>query len=121
MRMSALTHSLLASLDYPRIAAARKRNFDQLHAFFGKENGLELDGEAVSAPMCYPFLAPRAGFSEYLIRNRIFVPRYWPEVGAHPGQEVEKHLVDHIVPLPCDQRYGDEEMRRLAQAWKDYR
>lgn len=121
MRMSSLTRHLLAGLDYPGIAAARKRNFASLHAFFGMDNALELDAREITAPMCYPFLAPCSGFSEFLIRQRIFVPRYWPEVDALPGWEIERYLVDHIVPLPCDQRYGEAEMQRLAQAWKDYR
>jgi hypothetical protein len=121
MRMSMLTHRLLAGLDYPRIAEARKRNFALLHAQLAEDNALALDLDAIGAPMCYPFLVRASGFREFLIQRRIFVPRYWDGVGAHPDAGVEACLAEQLVPLPCDQRYGEAEMERLVQAWNEFK
>jgi hypothetical protein len=30
------------------------------------------------------------------------------------GQELEADLAENILPLPCDQRYGREDMERMA-------
>ena len=46
-----------------------------------------------------------------LIENKIFVPTLWGDVFdvASPNS-VAWDYAENIVPLPCDQRYGIEEM-----------
>lgn len=120
MRMSALTSHLLRRIDAGRVGARRIANFGLLHQLLGRHNQLELEPPAVP-PMCYPLLTGHAGLREFLIDRRIFVPRYWSDLDrAHPCFYVERSLSTRLVALPCDQRYGEDHVHRIAQACIDY-
>ncbi|HJV74821.1 MAG TPA: hypothetical protein VJ654_11410, partial [Noviherbaspirillum sp.] len=55
------------------------------------------------------------GLREYLIKKRIFVPTYWKDVlELVSPSDLETHLVQELIPLPCDQRYGEKEMNRVV-------
>jgi hypothetical protein len=117
MQMSKLTHRLLGSIDFKRVADARRKNFMLLHSALASANMLVLDAQPAVAPMCYPLLTHRHGFREFLIRKRIYVPRYWEGVGQTERFHVELFMADHIVPLPCDQRYDSDSMQQVIDAW----
>ena len=114
--MSDLTRRLLATVDIGRVAKARRENFMLLHARLAGLNLLSLDATAIAAPMCYPLLIPKPGLRKFLIGKRIFIPQYWEGVGRGDGFEIERFIVDDLVPLPCDQRYGPSDMRRVLDA-----
>ncbi len=115
--MSRLAARILAAVDYRRVAETRRRNYALLHARLGSENRLEADLDAVHVPMCYPFL-PRGRLErEVLIARRIFVPRFWQSVLDRPGDDFawERQLAARLLPLPVDQRYGEEDMEHVAR------
>ena len=65
--------------------------------------------------MAYPFLTSIEGLREKLIENRIFVARFWPNVLDWTAKDqIENQLTCLMQPLPIDQRYGDEEMKRIV-------
>lgn len=114
-RMSALTQRMMQSIDYGRVAKQRRENYSYLHRKLGKMNklSLPLDNEAV--PMAYPFLSSIEGLREKLIEKKVFVPRYWSNVLDWTAKdEIEYQLTCLMQPLPIDQRYGDEEMKRIV-------
>jgi len=37
--------------------------------------------------------------------------RFWPNVQKLVSYELEYEFATKIVPLPCDQRYGEKEMK----------
>jgi hypothetical protein len=118
-RMSRLTTRLLGSVEFDHAKACRNRNFGFLHEHLGHTNELQFDAKAVDGPLCYPLLcAP--GVRDRLLRARIFVPTYWPDVRARaaPGS-FEAELVDGCVPLPCDQRYTPGELQRVVDVISD--
>ena len=57
-----------------------------------------------------------------LIENKVFVAKYWPNVDEWAGgNSVETWMANHILPLPIDQRYGREDMKKiinLIELWK---
>lgn len=113
--MSHLTERLLQSVDYQRARKTRTRNAQYLHERLGQYNQLNLSiGETV-APLCYPFLpSVKAASKADLIKGRIFVPTYWPEVlGRVEEDSFEWNLVTNGLFLPCDQRYNEDDMDRL--------
>ena len=68
-----------------------------------------------NSPLCYPLFLKRSGIREKLIKERIFVATYWPEVLKRvSGTSNESELVNFCLPLPCDQRYGIFEMNRIV-------
>ncbi|SAK99816.1 hypothetical protein AWB77_06024 [Caballeronia fortuita] len=114
--MSQLSRHLYASVDKTRARVRRNANFATLHERVGHLNALALDADAIDGPLCYPLLTPCDGLRDALLRERIFTPTYWPDVKARsaPGA-FERHLVDHCIALPCDQRYGADDMERIAR------
>ena len=66
--------------------------------------------------MIYPYVSaggPR--LRKKLIDNKVFVAKYWPNVDEWAGGEAtETWMANHILPLPIDQRYGEEDMKRIV-------
>jgi hypothetical protein len=74
------------------------------------------DAFTVSLRMINALLCGCTGLREYLISKRIFVPTYWPGlVGVHELNECEYAFVNCLLPLPVDQRYGEEEMKTVVK------
>lgn len=113
--MSHLTERLLQSVDYQSARETRTRNAQYLHERLGQYNRLNLKIDETVAPMCYPFLpSVKAASKADLIKERVFVPTYWPEVLGRVEQGCfEWDLVTNGLFLPCDQRNVEEDMDRL--------
>jgi|SRR5665647_53003 len=108
LRMSKLTKSILTGIDYERIKNIRLHNFKFLHKSLSHLNELTIDSESES-PMIYPFLLSGSNLKSYLIKNRIFVATYWPNVLKWiKPDSLERHLSKYLIPLPIDQRYDEE-------------
>lgn len=116
-RMSQLTETLLSTLNLDHARLRRNDNFRALHAVLGPFNQCEIGATSVDGPLCYPLLIDAPGLREYLISSRIFVATYWPEVAARSDtSSAELSLARQLLPLPCDQRYGMDEMARITNA-----
>ena len=64
--------------------------------------------------MVYPFMTSDESLRAWLIENKVFVTRYWPNVlGWCSNDDIEYKLATRIIPLPIDQRYGEEDMKRI--------
>ncbi|WP_404472053.1 DegT/DnrJ/EryC1/StrS family aminotransferase [Vreelandella venusta] len=113
--MSCLTERLLQSVDYQKAKKKRTKNAQYLHERLGQYNQLNLNIDETVAPLCYPFLpSVKAASKADLIKERVFVPTYWPEVlGRVEEGSFEWNLVTNGLFLPCDQRYNEDDMDRL--------
>ena len=115
-KMSKLTQRMMLGVDYEASAQCRRANYQLLHEALGKVNNLELPLEDDAVPMVYPYLVPVEGLREKLIENKIFVARYWPNVLDWTTKEdIDYLLAFQMQPLPVDQRYGEEEMKRIIK------
>lgn len=115
MGMSRLTRRILAGVDYPAAAQARRANYTALHRALGNSNRLHADLPADAVPMVYPYWVENgAQLRQRLIANRVFVATYWPNVleWSAPGT-LEHELATNLLALPIDQRYGAGEMQRI--------
>lgn len=110
-RMSKLTECLMQSIDYASASKQRRANYLQLHEALKVSNQLNFVLEDDTVPMVYPYMISDEELRERLIKNRIFVARYWPNVleWASKGS-VEYSMALKLLPLPIDQRYGKNEM-----------
>lgn len=119
-KISKLTLRIMQSIDYESAAKKRRENYQMLHEVLGKENNLELPLDDNAVPMIYPFFAPTKGLREKLIENKVFIARYWPNVLEWTTEkEIEYLLANQMQPLPIDQRYGREDMKRIIEIVKD--
>lgn len=116
-RMSSLTRRMLSGIDYQEICRIRNSNFAYLHAQLSHLNALSLDPVDIDGALCYPLFTQKAGLRDFLIKQRIFVPTYWKDVlELVSPSDLETHLVQELIPLPCDQRYGEQELNRVVAA-----
>lgn len=115
-RMSPLSRRLLRSIDWRAAAQRRLRNYDTLHSALAELNRLPLPTVPAHAPMCYPLVSGIPDLRDALIDAGIALPLYWPEVIETTSADApENCLARTLLPLPLDQRYGEEEMLRLIR------
>jgi hypothetical protein len=114
--MSKITQTMMASIDYENAQLVRERNFYYLHGFLGTWNEIALDLTFMEGPMFYPMLVRKENLRQTLIKNKIYVPTFWPEVLEAVGANAfEKRVSTYMLPLPIDQRYDLADMRRIVE------
>ena len=113
-RMSKLTENLLHGIDYDRVRDTRERNYACLHNAFKNINGLALSDRP--GTFMYPLLLKNgAAVRKELQKQKIYIPTLWPDVfDVCKEDEPEYDMAANILPLPIDQRYGDDAMRLLS-------
>ena len=117
--MSELTKNLLHAVNYDRVKTKRTENFRLLHEGLGSVNCLNL--RVTEGAYAYPLMLPEGQkIRKKLIEQKIFVPMLWPNVPEQqPADSEACRLAVQILPLPCDQRYGAEEMAFIIKAVRD--
>ena len=119
MYMSRLTHNLLGAVNYARVIEAREKNWQALHACLGSKNKLSLD--MPKAPYMYPLWVEDGVYiRKKLAEQKIYIPTLWPNVADSEANEAEKEYAQNILPLPIDQRYTPEDMKRMGDAVQLY-
>lgn len=115
MQISAYTRDALEHIDYEAVHAKRRRNFQILHEALYNYNAQPIpDMNSFACPMAYPFLdCRRRNWRTIMKEQRIFVPKFWPNVVSSGHFDFEQDMAEYIMPLPCDQRYGEEDMQRI--------
>ena len=118
--MAVNTKWILDHIDYDNVVARRRENFQYLHETLSAKNQLQLPTlDSFACPMVYPFMmAVDRNLWKELIDNKVFVAKYWPNVEQKDGFEVEFNMANSVIPIPCDQRYGKEEMDRIINIIK---
>lgn len=109
LKMSELSHNLLRAVDYGRARSRRTRNFALLHEALKEKNRLHLT--VPDGPFAYPLAVDGAdgrAVRAQLAERKIYVPTLWPGLTGEAARRSEA-----ILPLPVDQRCGDEEMQRI--------
>jgi hypothetical protein len=120
--MSELTSRILGQVDARWACRRREENFAHLHGVLGGDNALAVDPANIPGPLCYPYLPrSRTICRESLIERGIYVPSYWPEVEARGDLNgFEAYLVRFMLALPCDQRYGRDDMNRILEIIREH-
>lgn len=65
----------------------------------------------------YPFYAENAvEIRVKLVKKKLFIPTLWPNVlESTLENSVEYQYSSNILPLPCDQRYGEDDMEYIVR------
>jgi hypothetical protein len=121
-RMSAITQALLCNIDYKSIIERRRKNYKFLHDSLSSSNELKLPAITNFTPLVFPYLSMHGvRLKEHLIKNRIFIPTFWPNVFNDVNKEsFEYYLAERTVCLPIDQRYDIKDMNNNLKLliWK---
>lgn len=118
-KMSKLTGRLLMNINYKEIAKKRKDNFEYLHKKIGLNNSLHLELTNTYVPMVYPYLSENKRLRKFLIKNKVYVPNYWPNVFNYVDKNsIEYIFTSYLIPLPIDQRYNQGDMVFISKLIK---
>lgn len=116
MRMGNTTRRLMLATDWEKAAQARLRNYHTLHRALAGINRLNLPDTPQHAPMCYPLVSGIPELRDSLIDQGVRLPLYWQEViETTDALQTENRLARTLLPLPLDQRYGEDDMRQLIR------
>ena len=112
--MSELTKALLSNIDYEFVRNKRKENFLFFQEELSEYNEFEINICKESIPMIYPFLTHKIGLREWLIKNKVFVAIYWPNViKLISSDTIEYMYATNFIHLPIDQRYTKEQIKNI--------
>lgn len=113
--MSKLTHNLMGAIDYEKACRIRNENYAYLEKQLDKDNPLELT--MPEGAFAYPLLVEDGiPVRNMLAKQNIYIPLLWPNVlDECPEESIEYQYAANILPLPCDQRYGIEDMAYLVE------
>lgn len=114
-RISTLSEILLSNIDYKKVAAKRKHNFNFVHKALKNHNMLEIDTTYLDVPFCYPFLPSIAINRRLFHAENYYIPTLWPDVIERfkSGYELEKDITMRLLPLPIDHRYTTKDMENI--------
>ncbi len=115
-RMSNMADALLANIDYENLKERQINNFKYLHAALGNDNIYEFDNfPEDTCPLSYMYYSEDPNLRKKLIDNKIFVSTYWKAtLDLVKEDSAEYMIVNHLLPLPCDHRYDEEDMQRIV-------
>ena len=114
--MSELSRALLThSFDYSAIARQRVANYRVLADMLW-EIAVFPDLPSGTVPLGFPIrVKDRDHVRQTLFDHEIYPPVHWPIKNVVPSDFVDSHrLAAEIMTLPCDQRYGEDDMARMA-------
>lgn len=119
--MSGLSQYLLFGIDIEAAKKKRFANYRYLYDYLQESSIFQpvdrnID-ELTCAPLFFPiYVKDRSVFQKKLAQQEIYAPILWP---VHTESVVIndsiKRIYDEILMLPIDQRYGEDEMKRVVE------
>lgn len=120
-RITDLSHETLTKLNASAIASKRRSNYTTLHKQLSSI-ALYKNNELKGVPFGYPVRVEaerRDVLAAVLIAERIFHAIHWSTLPSPAAAFPREHsLSREILTLPCDQRYDDQDMARIAAITK---
>lgn len=119
-RMSYLTENLLHAVDYEDGRQKRNQNYRRLSELLPSAN--VFNRVIPDGPFAYPFYHKNGlELRRWLAGHKIFVPTYWKNILENCSTDsMEYDWAANVLPLPCDQRYGNEEMEYIAARIREW-
>lgn len=122
--MSMENRAYLENIDFARVLEARRRNaavLEQALAALVSAGKLRpLCKSGTTAGLYYPILLEnRDAVQQALARRNIYCPVIWPIPAQAQGIcEICEATAAHILALPCDQRYTEQDMATITETLK---
>lgn len=113
--MSKITHNLMGAIDYENVIRKRNRNYNYLENELKKYNQLKLISP--KGPFCYPFYVENGlQLRRNLAEKKIYIPTIWGNVlQVTPEESFEYRYSANLLPIPCDQRYDEDDMKYIVE------
>ena len=105
---------MLHGIDYEFVKKRRTENFAIFHHRFKNINQLELS--VPEGAFMYPlYIRNGAVLRKALQKEKIYIPMLWGNVLSTESSTLEKDMAENILPLPCDQRYGEGDILHIIR------
>lgn len=114
--VSNLSKTIFNSIDTDKVKHIRLNNFRFLHSKLKQFNEFNIKLDCDDVPLVYPYLVKNLSFRQKLIQNNIYVAQYWNPL---PEEYQENIFQKYILPLPIDQRYNIEDIKRVLGVIND--
>lgn len=118
MRMSALTRTILDGTDYGLIAKKRRENFMTACGLLDSVNRIDARKyyDETCVPMVYPLVVEDDGLLPKLLAYKHFQGHWWSYLlDRMSADSFEYYLSRYVIPVTIDQRYGEKEIRYIAE------
>lgn len=117
--ISEVSRSVIAGADTAALAATRRRNAQVLLEAVGDHALFDADRLLAGTPLGVPVLTADAGkVAARMAARRIFCARHWAELPSPAAAFPAEHALSRrLLTLPCDHRYGEADMARVAEAF----
>lgn len=117
LNMSFKTRDMIENIDFESIKIERRNNFQTLHEALKYTNRFVVpEVDTFECPMVYPYWTDNEELKSRLIKEQVFVATYWPNVLDWTSPDmIEYEFAKKLLAIPCDQRYGAEDMNVIIQ------
>ena len=119
-RMSSFSLELLQQQDFEEVQSKRQENFSYLYGHLNQSDEFRFVCPDLCALMTAPlyfavYSSNRNLLQKALADNDIYAPVLWPvENRDLLISEDVRYIYDHLLAIPCDQRYDEEDMSRIV-------
>lgn len=126
--MSTISRRLQGSLDIAFLQSSRRNNFSFLLRGLMNSGIVEPIFKNLPAdvtPLYFPVYVRcnRRELQNFLAKRDIYAPIVWPKPTQCEGviNEEADWVYNHILAIPCDQRYNIDDMKRIIQSIEEYK
>jgi len=120
-RMSQVAYNLLNEQDVEENKRARHANFIHLYDNVNESDRIKKvcknRNDVTTAPLYFTiYVKDRPALQRILAQDAIYAPVIWPveDESVLVDNEV-KYIYDHLLAIPCDQRYDETDMQRVVE------
>ena len=123
--MGDLSKRVLLCADMDLIRRKRCENYAALQIGLRGIRGISIpfeNDENRGVPLYFPvYVDDRTKFQQYLIDNKVYCPILWPcPINEENCSATARYIYNHILCIPCDQRYAIEDMKTITTLIKQY-
>ena len=120
-KMSQVAYNLLNEQDVEINKQKRHANFKYLYANIQVSERItkvcDNINDVTTAPLYFTiYVKDRSSLQRVLAQNAIYAPVIWPVEDRRVLVDDEvKYIYDHLLAIPCDQRYDEADMQRAVE------
>lgn len=125
--MNPISKLIQANTDISFLRTRRRQNYNILLKFLSNSNIIQPIFDKLPegiVPLYFPFYikCDRNKLQSHLAKNSIYAPIVWPKATYCDGfiDEEAEWIYENILAIPCDQRYGTDDMKRIVEVIENY-
>lgn len=125
-KLSYVSYNLLKRCNHDNVQRSRFENYQYLYNNIFENNIITKvcrdNSEVTTAPLYFTiYVDNRKDLQRQLAENSIYAPIIWPiDDGKVLINDEVKYIYDHILAIPCDQRYDKKDMQRIVDVLNNY-